>query len=311
RRGALREEIDHITERMSTLEREAEQQRIQRLFGGAEEIDEIDDTVMPNAVEANEQFDYLAHGEDRLEKLSHELSMVESTMDSLSAQLAQIHTNRAEREMVALDREFARAKMEMEERMRERERIAEEQQNRCEEELDAAAERSTTRALVNMSVKAENIRSLSSTRSQLQAAATRLRGEADFDARFNRRSNDAIESNGVQQNVQAIENYKNAKAAADEDPTLPTPTRPTPVQDAAFFAGSSLSPDAFRGRHLARLNSGIAGLTSSINQQVAALYRDSQRLQEQQLRTSRTDSEENGENGENDSIKEKLVDFSL
>ncbi|MCL1846113.1 MAG: hypothetical protein FWF77_09440 [Defluviitaleaceae bacterium] len=310
RRISLGLEIDHVAERMITLKREQQRNEALGIFAEPVDFANMSDS-------ANEIFDYLANGEERLEDLELQLSQTEATMDSLSSQIAQIHAARAERERIAMEREFARMQEEMEERIRERERIAEEQQenrtDRTEEELEADAQSSTVRSLLTADARMQDIRSLSRTRAQLQASATRMEGEARFDRERTRIANAEIEAHVARQNVQAREEYIAARAAAEEDPDLPVPRRTEPLQAQLLYDRNPLSPDGFRGRHLARLNGAIAGLDASINRSVAALYRDSQRLQESQLRVARemAEAESESDDDNNEENQEKIINYTL
>jgi len=53
--------------------------------------------------------------------------------------------------------------------------------------------------------------------------------------------------------------------------------------------------DGFHGRHLANLNAGVSRISTSIKSEINALYRDSQEMQEEQLRLSQIPVEEEDE----------------
>ncbi|MCL2223407.1 MAG: hypothetical protein FWB96_00395 [Defluviitaleaceae bacterium] len=217
------------------------------------------------------------------------------TVTMLTEKIAEIFTQRAEREQLAIEREFQRQQQEMEERMRERERQAHENMNtsnKSDEELEAAAERSQIRNMTVMGARLDTIGEMSRTRASMSAEATRLRNEADNDNTFVRRSNDAIRA------------FVSRSNAQDKEIAYATGTPlPTPMAIGHLFTPRPLGDDTFRGRHFQNLNIGIARLTSGINQQIGALYRDSQNLQNEQLRIFREQSnlpsqEEEDENRE-------------
>ncbi|MCL2577514.1 MAG: hypothetical protein FWE27_05630 [Defluviitaleaceae bacterium] len=193
------------------------------------------------------------------------------TVSMLNDQINAIFMQRTEREQIAIEREMQRQQQELEERMRERERAAKENQpaNKSEEELEQAAERSKIRNLTLAGTRMDNIASLQRTRASLDAEATRLRGEGNFDKHRTRQANHEILS---------FVNSFNFK------------TNGKPMEVGFLFGGNPLSTDSFKGRHLQNLNSGISRLTANINHQVGALYRDSQKMQEEQLRIYREQS---------------------
>lgn len=307
RRGRLRGRRDFAAERAAAQERErrireAEDTRIRT-------INENMNTLGDRVASINEQIYEMQNSEtepdtELLKSLNREIAQLETTLDGMAGQIARIHINRAEREQQAMEREFMRKQEEMEERIRERERLAEEKrlENKDEEELEEAAERAKIRGFAQMSVRAENISALSQTRASMQAEATRLSGEAEFDKSRQRIANREIISNAQRQNVQRLEAFRDAKAHAEEYNLPFNRSRPAFVEAGPPFDHNPLSPDGFRGRHLGRLNAGIAGLTANINHQIAALYRDSQQLQESQLRINREKSmlpeEEDEENAQ-------------
>jgi len=215
-------------------------------------------------------------------KLNEELSddVKNLTISILNEQINQIHMNRAEREQLAVEREMLRQQTEMDERMRERERLAQERaenqrENKTEEELEQAQERSQIRGMTVVGVAMDNISTLSRTRAQLNAAAARLEGEARTDMHNQRISNHAIRSFVSQSNMQDIDIMRETGASI------------RPMQIGHLFSNNPLAPDGFRGRHLANLNAGIARTSANINSQVSAVYREGQRMQEQQLQLTR------------------------
>lgn len=218
-----------------------------------------------------------------------ELNRHQSSVASLSGQIAQIHTNRAEREQLAIEREFQRQQQELEERMREREEAARSNTNyehKTEEELEEARERSSIRNLTLMSARAENIGSLRNTRASLQSAAARLRGEADFDNRRQEIANEQIISFVKAHNVRTLEEFR----AGLEAGNLAAGASWRPMGSVFLFDRNPLAPDGFRGRHLQNLNESISRLSANINMQISSMYRDSQNMQEEQLRIYREKS---------------------
>jgi hypothetical protein len=210
------------------------------------------------------------------------------TISMLEEQITAIFMVRAEREQLAIERELQRQQQEMDERMRERERAAQgaRNENKTEEELEEEAERSTVRNLTNIGTRLENIGALQRTRASMSAEATRLRGEADFDNCRMRRANEAIIADVIRSNLES---------------------GGPPMEPSFLFSGNPLSTDKFKGRHLQNLEVGISRLSSNINNQIGAMYRDSQKLQEEQLRIyreksrlpSQSQSSEDAEENEN------------
>ncbi|MCL1884587.1 MAG: hypothetical protein FWF81_12660 [Defluviitaleaceae bacterium] len=247
-------------------------------------IAELENQVPPNFTEIAELREANELGELRMNAM----------VERLSTQISQIHITRAEREQMAIEREVQRQQQDLEERMRERERVAQENRSshKTDEELEREQERSTIRNLTIMSARRDNISNLSQTRARLSATATRLRGEADFELQRQRIANQEIVSFVTRNNQQIIDN-----ARETGNPTGPL------MQVGHLFDHNPLAPDGFRGQHLQRVESGIARLSAAMNAQVNALYRDSQRMQEEQLRLyrERLNAPENNENNdEND-----------
>jgi hypothetical protein len=121
----------------------------------------------------------------------------------------------------------------------------------------------------------DKINSLSQTRARMSAEATRIRGEADSELRRQGIANEQIISFVLKDNLHTQ--------------SLETPVRPMEV--GYLFNHHPLAPDGYKGRHLQNLNSGISRLNASINHQVGAMYRDSQKMQEEQLRIYREKSQ--------------------
>ena len=179
-------------------------------------------------------------------------------LSSLEDQIRQIHEARAERERLALEREAHRNQIEQEERRREKEERARAKAARHEDPEDAA-ERAKIRDMSLMSARIDNINSMSTTRARLQSESEQL-------------SQDVENSRSLSEN--AAEEVRNRNA-------LQGTIGPEHVISWQTNRGD------FRQSHLENLNAGIAGLDGAINAQVAALYRDSQAMQDTQLELSR------------------------
>ena len=179
-------------------------------------------------------------------------------LSSLEDQVRQIHEARAERERLALEREAQRNKIEQEERRREKEERARAKAAKHEDPEDAA-ERAKIRDMTLMNARVDKINSMNTTRSRLQSEATQL-------------EQDVNNSRGLSET--AAEEVRGSNA-------LRGTTGPEHV-----VSWQTNSPD-FRQSHLQNLNEGIAGLDVAINAQVAALYRDSQEMQDAQLTLNR------------------------
>jgi hypothetical protein len=253
--------------------------------------------------------------EQLLETLNEETERLQGTILSLSAQIGNIHMARAEREQIAIEREFMRKQQEMDERMRERERIAQERENarlenKSQEELENSAERNKMRNMVMMGTRLENISSLSRTRASLSAAATRLQGEAGFDGHRQRIANEQIHSFVRADNERTLELHQDRMERSQYNTANGRPTPPPPpwrpMVAGHTFNDNPLALDGFRGRHLQNLNNGISRLSANINAQVGALYRDSQAMQEQQLRIYREKATAPSENDDENSIDLRL-----
>jgi len=165
------------------------------------------------------------------------------TLDMYSNQIKEIHAGRAEREQMQIDLELRRIKQDQEERMREAEERAE-QNAPDDEDPDVAHERVTTRSLMTMSARMDNISSMRMVRERMGAEAAQL-------------TNDLRNSFGV--------------GLADD-------------RSISIVVNTGFGEGDWRNRQLSRLNEGISRLTTSINSSVAALYRDNQALFEAQKR---------------------------
>ena len=180
------------------------------------------------------------------------------TLASLEDQIRQILEARAERERLAIEREAQRNRIEQEERRREKEERARAKAAQ-HEDPEEASERAKIRDMSLMSARMDKINSMSTTRASLQSEATQL--EQDID-----------NSRALSDNAAEAVRQRNA-----------TQGTIGPERVISWQTGSS----DFRQGHLENLNTGIAGLDAAINAQVAALYRDSQEMQETQLELSR------------------------
>ena len=188
------------------------------------------------------------------------------TLSSLEDQIRQIHEARAERERFAIEREAKRNQIEQEERRREKEERARAKAAKHEDPEDAA-ERAKIRGMTLMSARMDKISSLSQTRTRLQSEATQLE--------------------------QDIENSRELKKNAADDVRQRNVTHGT-IGPEHVISWQTNGSD-FRLGHLENLNAGIAGLDAAINAQVAALYRDSQEMQDTglgELSREKDDSED-------------------
>ena len=313
---------DFMQERLNAQEqerriREAENKRIRQLN---EHIENMSSRMaglnmeLAELIQAN-----LPENADLIESLGREVNQLMSATASLSNQISSIHTARAEREQTAIERELVRQQQELEERMRERERIAREQKenrlaNKTDEELEAVAERSNIRNLTAIGQRMDTINSLSRTRASLRAEAGRLEGEANFEVHRQRISNSEILAHVRRENANALvqhrERVENAKAAAAAGIALAV-APPRLMEVGHLFSGNPLGEDSFRGRHLQNLNEGIARTTAGIQHHIGALYRDSQNMQEEQLRIYREKSRVPGQDEDCDDEGRKELNFSF
>jgi len=233
----------------------------------------------------------------RVQDSDMEDDVINMTVSMLHEQINNIFMARAEREQIAIERELQRQQQEMDERMRERERAYQNNnvENKTDEELEAAAERSAIRNLTMIGVRMDNINTLSRTRASMSAEAGRLRGEADSEMRLQRAANADI------MNFVRDRNRENADSLMG------------PMEPATLFNDNPLTrPDAFTARHYANLNVGISRLTANINRQVSAMYRDSQNMQEEQLRIYRERSTISERvNEEDDETNTNSIDLRL
>jgi len=201
-------------------------------------------------------------------------------------QIKQIHTGRAEREELAAEREILRQQQLIAETQREKEELAEEQRannapvaNSVEEAQQLQANE-TIRSMTMMSARMDHISALNATRTRLQAEAELLE--------------------------QATENVEGWIVTRLQDGTL--------IPSLTTFSSSQNSDD-FREVHLRNLKAGITRLETTALQQVGSLYRDSQVMQEAQLRYMRegakpvTDEEERAK--EHEYAYKSVIDASL
>jgi len=181
-------------------------------------------------------------------------------LSSLSEQIARIHKDRIEREQLALERELTRMQQEVEERAREQEeKAAESRLNNSTEDLESFQQRETIRSLTIMSARIDSIQGMEQSRARLASEANQLE--------------------------KAIDSGNSARP-------MPIETGETSTNVAYGFStvmvnAGRVNPNDFRNSHLQKLNTNIARLDTAILTQVGAMYRDSQVLQEAQLRAVR------------------------
>ena len=132
---------------------------------------------------------------------------------------------------------------------RMRERERQAKENAPEHDCpDEAAQRATIKSLTTMSARMDNISNLSLTRATLAAEAEQLR--------------------------QDISNTMSHQQ--------------TGLDNTIWTQSSHAQTQGWKSRHLGDLNMSTTRLTMTINREVAAMYRDSQSLQEEQLRINGT-----------------------
>jgi len=281
---------DFAAERRAFAEREAQTREAEnlRITRMNEQIDGINGRIgYLNREIAEMQTGGATLDPDLLDEKTSEVARHQASIASITGQIAQIHMNRAEREQLAIEREFQRQKLEMEERMREREEAASvNYQNKTAEELEEAAERANIRNLTVMSARADNIASLRISRASMEASAARLRGEGDFDMRRQEIANAEIKSFVSAHNVRTLEEFRAGLDAGNLAPGASW----RPMEIGHLFDRNPLADDGFRGRHLQNIEAGISRLNANIGTQIGAMYRDSQNMQEEQLRISREKS---------------------
>ena len=209
--------------------------------------------------------------------MSHELKSLHISM--LNDQIGQIHVDRAEREQLAMERELMRKQQEIEERQREREEAAAEQrlENNRHESAEELMFRENIRGLTAVSTRLDHINLLSRTRASL-----------------------ASEANMVEQ------------AIGNTERPMVTGTGTTVMVRAGHE-----TPNDFRHNNLRALNAGISRLDTAVANHVGALYRDSQVLQEAQLRIAReqtgniVEEDENEEQAQHEYAYQPVIDARL
>jgi len=167
-------------------------------------------------------------------------------LESLTNQINQIHENRAEREVLAAEREMMRQKAVLEETTQMQERPANENEDLDPQEAKEAAERDMMKGLVRLSVAQDRIATLRQTRAALAEEAGHI--------------SRAIHSENS--------NYTLIGSGGNE----------------VIIGGQTgLGADDYRNQQLARLNMGIARTDAAINQAISSMYRDGARWQNEGL----------------------------
>jgi hypothetical protein len=200
---------------------------------------------------------------DSLRGTGMEPDLLSAALRGLSSQISEILAQRAEREQIAMERELQQKKADMEERRRENEERAEEKraENATAEELEQMRERALTRGIVTMSARADNIAGLRRTRATLAVEAGQLSRD--------------------------IENSYGPVVVHDMQQLIEATSQTQETIDPVIWANvGRANPNDFRNRQLRALQGGIARLDTAILGETASLYRDSQALQESQLRTA-------------------------
>jgi hypothetical protein len=302
--GALRQGVLSPRQRRHIQQREVEREREMRMR----------DMENKRIDQLNAEMDRVRESED-MEEYAKRLTLV-----SLTRQIGQIHINRQEREQLAVEREMKRQQAEMEERMREQEERMREQREanrpdpQTEEELQQAIANETTRGMTMISANIDNIRTLSHTRARLSAEATRLENEAGTSQTRQEVWSDIVYGRALTQTMRDKETLQEIL----NDPN----TTPEQAMNAmATFAGkmrgaaASVNPDpyslldGYHGRQISDLNTRIARLDVAILSEISEMYRESQRMQEEQLRLSQADVAEDGEETYDDAYTP--IDISL
>jgi len=243
---------------------------------------------------------------DRVEASDLDEEVIRLTLQSLRNQVSHIHLAREMRQQAAVEREMNRQQAEFDERMREleerRSEQAESQNNKpmTEEEIEEAMERETIRSMTLMSTRMDNIRGLSQTRASLAAKATRLENEHAESQTRQELNRAALESRAIQRSVQDSENGVTSWATV----------RAAEITS----AGNAKLPynllHGFNGTLLEGLNMGISRITAAITAEVSAMYRDSQQLQDEQLRLSQEQPIDSSEDDE-DSQESRYPSFDI
>lgn len=240
----------------------------------------------------------------RIEKIHEEMGRVEDsdmdeevirlTLQSLRNQVSQIHLGREMRQQAAVERELNRQQAEFDERMREmeerRSEQAESQNNQpmTEEEIEEAIERETIRHMTIISTRMDNIRGLSRTRASLAAKATRLENEHDESQSRQELNRASLEARAIERSLfdseNGLTNWATVRAA-----------------EITAEGNASLSYNlqhGFHGTLLEGLNMGIARIDANITAEISAMYRDSQAMQNEQLRLSQEQPIDSNEENE-------------
>jgi len=278
-----------------------------------------------------------------------DIEALRNQLDFLGGQVGLIKNNRANRAELATEREAMRQQAELEEQLRlQEERLRERAEANApepqtEEELEQAIANEATRGLTMMSVRMDNIRYLSGTRARLQAKSTRLENEIGASQSRQEQWSDMREGmeileearigdlvremreevSGAEARLQAaIRSGDEASIDEARDNLNATIERSDGINRLAATAGRaagishnpaaySLS-DGYHGRKIPDLNGRISRLGIAIMSEVSAMYRDSQAMQENQLRLAQMhpNESEDDASGEYES-EQPLIDVSL
>ncbi|MCL2616463.1 MAG: hypothetical protein FWD96_02310 [Defluviitaleaceae bacterium] len=176
-------------------------------------------------------------------------------LDMLTNKIVNIHENRADRELMAAEREMARTKALLEETAQEREREVSEQ-HKDPEEAKKQQEREALTGLTRLAVSQDRLSALKQNRAMLTREAGQIRR--------------AIES--PNSNYMKVGLNPDATAIAEGYGI---------IINTQFGRGN---PQDFRNQHLSKLTLGIARTTAAINTTIAGMYRESSKLQESQLK---------------------------
>jgi len=210
----------------------------------------------------NERIKLLTERMSEVKNSDMDWNLRQSVLESLTSQINQIYENRAEREVMAAEREMLRQKAVLEETTQMQERPTNANEYQDPQEAEEAGERDMMKGLVRLSVTQDRITTLRQTRAKLAEEAGHI--------------SRAIHSENS--------NYTLIGSGAGE----------------VIIGGQSgLGPNDYRNQQLAKLNLGIARTDAAINQAISSMYRDSARWQAEGLANA-TDRNDNVQEARDD-----------
>jgi len=329
------QQIERLGVQMDGIRERIAAQRLEMLEG---RID-IDDDGMEVLV---------ALTDEEMKEANARIASMNASLSAMGREVGNIQRGRVNREQIAAEREAARQQAEIEETLRAKEaRVREKaESNQSEpqtgEELDLAIANESTRSLTMMSVRVDNIRHLSSTRSRLQAESTRLQGEHRTSQLRQAQWQDVIRSNEKLDTAQRNGKIKDTSAKVSQADQRLTNARQTGIdslirsaedalRSAKWDAADALRDnvlaqkampfsdnldnyslmDGFHGRQSADLNGRISRIDTAIASQIGAIYRDSQAAQDELLRLSQAPVQDADEDDANDEEKNVYVPVDM